>query len=117
MIALPYFLANGVQIAKYFYSNTRGAHSDIWSVSSTEPLLSVANTMRHYAHDLAGGHVFLAFVAGGCAAVYLLIKRDRAAALRWLLTVGVATASFTVMMVGRHRNGYFLATFSWLVLL
>lgn len=48
LISAPYYIANGSQILKYFWDNTRGEESAIWSFATTTP---IRDLLAYYVWD------------------------------------------------------------------
>jgi hypothetical protein len=117
LIATPYFLFNGGSILHYFWENTRGADATIWSFDQSTPFPQLVKETIQGSFPLLGYHVVFAvftLIVGSCA---LAIASDRAAMLRLAVLALAAMLSLTIIVIGRHKNEFFLATFQWLLLI
>lgn len=120
-VAVPYYAANGRSILQYFWSNTRGDEAHLWSFAAGESPLTLLYRYtfdRTYpAFTLVGRHVTLFAIASALGMAYLAARR------RWLdlaVPAGLVLAalgSAAVLVVGRHDNEFFSATFHSLLML
>lgn len=115
-LPLPYFAVNATHIFSYFWSFTHGDKSSIWSFPATTSLFIVAKaylleTSAIADHGLGGSHTIimsLSIVASLVLALYRRNIKD----LCFSLTMLYATlVSFLIIVVGRHNNGFFMASF------
>jgi len=117
LIALPYYLINGRQTFNYFWTNTRGPGSEIWSMSGDVDILNAVRTMFAVTFHVLGYHWFYstALVILGVA---LFLRKGRSTeALRLVGMCVIAVASIAIISFGRHLNEFFLATAQWTILL
>jgi hypothetical protein len=117
LIAAPYFLFNGGAIFHYFWDNTRGADAAIWSFDKNTPLPQLLKETILGSFPLLGYHVAFAVVTLAIAGGFLVVTDDRAAAFRLVALSFVAMLSLGIIVIGRHKNEFFLATFQWLLLI
>jgi hypothetical protein len=117
LIALPYVVLNGIQVFDYFWTNTRGEISGIWSYSENTPFVELVRSFFSITFNLIGYHLIAATLVA-CASMGVLIaygsSHDAKASALQLL---VALVSLSIIIYGRHKNEYFLASFQWIVLL
>lgn len=120
LIAAPYYITNGRHIFQYFWDNTRGSQAEIWSFASDTPLIKL---FRAYLWDqdltfhLLGYHLVFSIILLPLCTGLLIIhgaKRDAARIVGVFIT---ALVSLCIIVVGRHKNEFFLAPFQWMILL
>ncbi|CAB3780898.1 ArnT family glycosyltransferase [Pararobbsia alpina] len=118
ILALPYYVIAGRGIFDYFWNNTRGADAYLWSYGKE---VSEARVIRDYlgsAYQRAiGFHLILCVVFIVVGATLLTIRRNwRELAVLGCL-VGFGITSFTILVIGRHKNSFFFSTFQVTVLI
>jgi hypothetical protein len=115
-IWLPYILLNWRHTFGYFWENTHGAEAAIWSFPPETPLLRLLYETLALGFAVLGYHVWLAAALIAVGGAILLTRGDRTV---WrLVTMLLAgTVSVAVLVYGRHKNEFFLASFQWLVFL
>lgn len=121
-LALPYYAFNAREIFNYFWSNTRGDTSSIWSYSSDTSLFLVTKEFllgsdNIVAYKLAGFHAVLSVLCIVCGLGLMLYRQNRKELLKILTLVLAALASFGIIIIGRHKNDFFLASFYSLMFL
>lgn len=117
LVGSPYFIVNGRQIFNYFWTNTRGESSSIWSFAPETPLLELLGEFHNYAFHIVGYHNYLAafviIVAGGVLIVFKRFAELKQIALQLI----VSCISFAIIVFGRHKNEFFLASSQWILVL
>ncbi len=116
LMALPHFAVAGGAIFTYFWSNTQGANSDLWSLSAVLSPGAVALVFLKM-QVTAGYQLLLAaslVIFGLAWTIYTKNYRDL---LMLACLAGMALASFAILVFGRTLNGFFFASFQSLVLL
>jgi Dolichyl-phosphate-mannose-protein mannosyltransferase len=117
-IASPHYIFAAQQIFGYFWSNTRGTNAYIWSLPSEMPLFSVAGVFLTDAYQHALGlHGLIAICLALSGLAINLYRKKLEQAYFVSLLLAVAIASFIILVVGRHKNEFFFATFQLLLLL
>jgi hypothetical protein len=120
LIAAPYYLVNGNHALQYFWDNTRGSQAEIWSFAANIPFGKLLYTYlldREGNFPLLGYHLFYAMVLLPMGIGFLFRRGAKPEAVRILGVCAAALASLCIIVVGRHRNHFFLASFQWMVLL
>jgi hypothetical protein len=117
LLSIPYFALNGRQIFSYFWSNTRGENAHLWSHAAETSTWDLLQTFLAYAFVLAEYHLPLSVMVLIVALVLLAQSRRYVELKRFSLQAAVACASLAIIIVGRHKNEFFLATFLWLLTL
>ncbi|RRD25672.1 hypothetical protein ECB98_07780 [Brucellaceae bacterium VT-16-1752] len=118
LIATPYYLIAGKSIFIYFWQNTQGAHSKIWSFPENYSTLMVLNHFLFNGYQRDGGYsIVLSGAVASSAIIFLIVKRDWKYFLQVAVLLTCAVASFIILVVGRHMNHHFFATFHALLLL
>jgi hypothetical protein len=117
-IAIPYFTFAGREIFSYFWSNTQGENSHLWSFSHDTSLLVVARTFLFGGYQRAAGYnLGLSALLAGLAVPVLIKKRRFIELASVTITLSFAIASFAILVFGRHQNEFFFSTFQMLVIL
>jgi len=118
--AMPYYALNAAYIFRYFWENTQGTESAIWSFEATVSFLKVLKILlfdRGYGWQVLGYHLYLCIILL-LVALFLLAKRRETPKLIFVgLVLGTALLSLFVLVVGRHKNEFFLSTFQSTILL
>jgi hypothetical protein len=115
-IWLPYIVLNGRHTFGYFWENTQGAEAAIWSFPRDTPLPELLHETLALGFNALGYHVWLAAALITVGGAILLIRADRTV-WRLITLLLAATASVVILVYGRHKNDFFLASFQWMVLL
>ncbi|WP_233862464.1 ArnT family glycosyltransferase [Paraburkholderia adhaesiva] len=112
LIALPYYLIAGHDIFNYFWTNTRGKDSYLWSFPETITWLEVGKEylVGGYQHAI-GFHLILAGLLLVFGIVYFTLRKMYVNLAITCSLAGFATLSFLILLVGRHKNDFFFATF------
>lgn len=118
VLASPYYIFGGRAIFEYFWTNTQGANAYLWSFSPETSLFVVIRTYLFggYQHAIEF-HLPLAILFITCGTAVFIATRNRAELAIMASLVGLAGASFLILVFGRHKNDFFFATFQSLVLL
>jgi len=116
LVAAPYFAMNGMAMVRYFWDNALGVHHVERCLPETYSLREVLNVIFGPWNYLGNGLRFLATGIAGSVAI-LFWRGAKAEALRLLAFMPMALVSLGIVVVGRHNNPFFLATFQWTVLL
>lgn len=116
LVAAPYFAMNGMVMVRYFWDNALGAHHVERCLPQSYSLREVLNVIFGPWNFLGKGLHFLATGIATFVAV-LFWRGAKAEALRLLAFMLTALVSLGIVVVGRHNNPFFLATFQWTVLL
>jgi hypothetical protein len=119
-ISLPYFVVNGEQTFHYFWENTQGAQSEIWSFPEKMSLLNIIKSFlcdREFTFRLLGYHLFFSIIALVMCGTLLFLRGAKADAVRIAAMGATALVSLVIIASGRHRNEFFLAAFQWMLLL
>lgn len=116
VVAAPYFAKEGVAIFHYFWDNAVGAHHAERCLPAACSLLDVLSIFFREWNFFGSSLGVIAAAAIG-ATVWLAWRGAKPEALRLAAFGVMAVASLCVMLVGRHNNPFFLATFQWSVLL
>jgi hypothetical protein len=116
LVALPYFVINAKNIFLYFWTNTRGENSSIWSFSYDKSLFVVAKIFllgnnELAANRLAGIHAVVMVIAIMAGLGVMAYRQKLKELLISLTLVYSALISFLIIIVGRHKNEFFLAPF------
>ncbi|WP_218510120.1 hypothetical protein [Variovorax sp. dw_308] len=119
LVSASYFAIHGSQIFSYFWDNTRGGQSGIWSFSRD---LSIHDLLTIFLRDftfrrLLGYHFIFAVVALVICGVLLLRNDAKEDAVRVGSMITMAFVSLVVIVIGRHKNELFTASFAWILLL
>jgi len=118
IIALPYFALNGISIFYYFWRNTQGVDSNIWSLSYDIPTYLVVKRFLFDGYQrLAGNQLWLAATLGFFGLISFLLNKNKEAMLRISGLFTFSLASFIILVIGRHNNEYFFSTFQTLIYL
>jgi len=90
----------------------------LWSFPADTSLVTLAHTYLFdtYQHAI-GYHLPLAMLLAVSGAIFFVSTRKRAELAVLMTLVGFATASFLILLLGRHKNDFFFATFQALFLL
>ncbi|MCM2400155.1 hypothetical protein NBH20_03250 [Rhizobium sp. S153] len=118
IIAVPYYILAGSDIFDYFWTNTRGEQSSIWSFSEE---ISPYNVLISYISDgylnNGGMQVPVAVLISLALSPILYFYGKRRELIVVLLLLIVAACSLGVMIFGRHKSQFFFATFHMLIML
>jgi hypothetical protein len=112
-VAAPYFVLAGPSIWDYFWSNTHGTAAAIWGFTPDAPLASVVRWYlldRHATFRVLGDHFYLSLVGLSIAIPALVRNRQRDELVKVGALLATAAASTTVIVAGRHKNEFFLAS-------
>src|SRR5690606_12933508 len=99
--------------------NTRGKNASIWSFSEATPFLELLKTYlwdKNFAFLLLGYHLIFAIAAITFCTFLLLLRGARNEVVQISAMAAVATASLIIVVIGRHKNEFFLASFQWALL-
>lgn len=118
IIASPYYVLAGREVFEYFWTNTQGENSAIWSFSDGTSMTEVISSYVFGGYLNNGG---MQVPAAGLISLMLLpvlyyYKKYRELIIVSLLLI-VALSSFGVMVFGRHKSQFFFATFHMLIML
>lgn len=119
-IALPYFLINGYNIFQYFWVNTRGGESSIWSYPSDTPIFSLLLDYlfkKDFTFALLGYNLYFSLAIVVFSIGWLSSRKDTANILKISGVLITAIVSLVIVVIGRHQNPFFLASFQWMLLL
>ena len=122
LVTVPYYVFNAKHIFLYFWTNTRGAKSSIWSFSSDTSWLAVA---RQYllgsdviaANRLGGAHIIIVALSVIAGVILMVYRRKlKELLISWTLLYS-ALISLLIIVIGRHKNDFFLSSFYSLLFL
>jgi hypothetical protein len=117
-IATPYYLASAKQIFEYFWINTQGRDAHLWSFPSTDGLLDVAVNFINQGYLQNGGyHLHWAWLLIIIALMITAVQRRWEAFAFVFFLACSGAASFMILVVGRHMNHHFFASYIALIFL
>jgi hypothetical protein len=117
-IASPHYIFAAQQVFGYFWSNTQGTNAHVWSLPSEMSLISVTSLFLSGEYQRAIGlHGLIALCLALSGLIVNLYKKNLERLYFVSLLLAVAMASFLILVVGRHKNEFFFASFQSLLLL
>lgn len=118
IIASPYYLLAGDDIFRYFWTNTRGEQSSVWSFSEGTSIYQVAKSyiLGGYLNNGGAQVPAAALISTALSPILYSYGKRRELTVVMLLML-VAACSFSVMVFGRHKSQFFFATFHMLIML
>jgi hypothetical protein len=117
LISLPYVALNGIETINYFWNNTRGKSSFIWSFKANTGIYELAGAYYQYIFALQKYYfhftIFILFVN------FIILYRYKKFIFlkKIVLLSAIAFCSLVIIVFGRHKNEFFLSTFLWLLLI
>jgi hypothetical protein len=117
VIAAPYFVVNGSHVVQYFWDNTRGPQSAIWSLAADTSILDLLGTNLRIGFSLPGYHLVLSIAVLLLCGLLLFAHGAKADFFRIAAVFITAFASLCIILIGRHKNDFFFASFQWMLLL
>ena len=116
LISSPYYLANWKHTFQYFVENTRGKYAELWSFAKDTSILESLIGIFELTFPLLGYHLLFSVIAVVLCSSILFLKNARSDLVRIFLVSATALVSFAIVVIGRHKNGFFLASFQWMIL-
>jgi hypothetical protein len=117
LIPAPYFIVNWTHTFQYFWEHTQGGQANIWSFAKDTPIFEILRATVELTFHLLGYHLLFSGVALLLCGSMFLVHRAKVDFIRIAAVCGTALVSLCIIVIGRHKNEFFLASFQWMLLL
>jgi len=117
LISFPYFVVNWSPIVQHFWKNTRGEYSYIWSFPKDTPIRALLGGIYQLSFPFLGYHLVYTIVTLVICCILLYRYKAKIEITRIFALCATALVSLCIIVIGRHKNEFFLASFQWLLLL
>lgn len=117
LISAPHFILNWSPTYNHFWENTRGAQAEIWSFPTGTPILELLMGTLTLTFNILGYHLLFSVGAVLLCCGILLVQGAKADVAKIIAMCATALVSLVIIVFGRHKNEFFLASFQWLLLL